>query len=181
MARSTFSPQKYIKEKGRALPVEKCLLSDNYSQAGHTICMIVRRQPSGKFMFANYLIDRCCLGIKDTTLNCNLEEEKIEEIVDMMSQNAKVEEISPEQLHNMVYAAYDWGTELGFKPPKEFALSEYMLDSQLIDDGIDDVEFGWEGQPYFLAGPYDDTKRILAILDKNVGKGNYKFTIPEQF
>jgi len=182
MAKSKFSPQKYIKEKGRLLPIDRCIISDAYDDMGLTICCIIRKQPSGKFMFASFLIDRLCMGIKSITLNCNTEEDKIEEMVEMMEeQNAPVSEISAEQLHNTVYAAYDWGEELGFNVPKEFALAEYMLDEKLITDGIDEVVFGYEGIPYFFAGPYDDVKRVMSILDKNVGEGNYKFSIPDFF
>ena len=52
MGTSKFSPKKYLQENGRKLPVERCLIADGYSRKGLTICLIVKKQPGGKYTFA---------------------------------------------------------------------------------------------------------------------------------
>jgi hypothetical protein len=61
MQNNKFSPKKYLQENGRSLPVEKCLIADMYDQQALTMCLLVKKQPGGKFAFANILVDRLCL------------------------------------------------------------------------------------------------------------------------
>jgi hypothetical protein len=174
MSKQKFSPTKYIKEKGRINPIDRCFISDGYEDKGLTICLIIRKQPGGKFMFANFVVDRYCFGVKDAFTNCNFEEFQIDELIDKLSANGRVEEVSPAYFHNLIYAAIDFAEDNGFKPHKDFTLAEYVLDPALVDDGIDEIELGdEEGKPLFISGPFDNVNKIIATLDRNVGKGNY--------
>ena len=177
MQKNTFSPQKYLKEKGKQLPIEKCLVSDNYDEQGFTMCLIVRKQPGGKFTFASVLVDRLCMGIKDSMSNCNFTSAQIEELIDQMASNAPVEIVSPTYFHNLIYGALDYAAELGLNPPKDFYLAEYVLDENLVDDGIDEIEMGWNGKPIYIEGPFDNTQKILSALNNSVGKDGYEFII----
>ena len=38
------------------------------------------------------------------------------------------------------------------------------------------IRFGLHGRPYFQQGPYDNPARILRILNRSAGPGNYDFT-----
>lgn len=176
MQQQKFSSEKYLQQNGRKLPIEKCLIADLYYQNhGLTICLLIRKQPSGYFSFANFLVDRCLLGVKATIVNCNFPMHEIDALLEKASQHGKLEEVSPVYFHNMVYGAVDYAAENGFQPCKDFAHAQYLLNPDLVDDGIDDIEFGWEGKPFYIQGPFDDGKRILSILKAKVGEGNYHF------
>jgi len=171
-----FSPKKYLKEKGKKLPVKACFVSDNYENRGLTMCLIVKKQPGGKFSFANILIDRLCLGVKSAMANCNMTDTELDNMLEKMKNNASsVEQVLPVYFHNLVYAAIDYSAELGFRLPKDFYLTEYLLDENLIDDGIDEIEMGWNGKPMFIEGPYDNTQKIIGTLNKSVGTNGYEF------
>ncbi|MCF8367134.1 MAG: hypothetical protein K9H16_15190 [Bacteroidales bacterium] len=171
---TNFSPEKYIRQNGRKLPIDKCLISENYENKGLTLCLIVRKQPSGYFSFAYLMIDRLCLGMKDAFVNCNVDEMVIDELIERMEENGIPEEVSATYFHNMIYGALDYAEELGLKPHSDFELASFLLNPDLVDDGIDDIEFGWRGRPLFINGPNDNIRRILSILDRNVGSGNYE-------
>lgn len=178
MNKKKFSPRKYIIEKARKIPIYKCLIADKYDDMGLTLCLITRKQPSGKFTFAHFIVDRYCLGVKDAFLNCNFDQEQIDLIIEKMWGNGEVEESSPEYFHNLIYAAIDFAEENGFKPHKDFKMAEYVLDPELIDDGIDEIEVGGEdGKPHFISGPYDEVDKIIATLNRNIGKGNYIYMV----
>jgi len=177
MNKNKFSPKKYIIEKGRVCPIFKCLIADGYDDMGLTICLIIRKQPSGKFMFTSLMIDRYCLGVKSAFCNCNFDDNQLEEIKERMRSVGKIEEVDPVYFHNLVYASIDFATENGFKLTKEFALAEKILDPDLIDDGIDEIEVGEKGKPLFINGPHDNVDVIIATLNRNVGEGNYNIMI----
>ncbi len=177
MNKKKFSPRKYIKEKGRIIPIYKCLIADRYDDMGLSLCLVIRKQPGGKFMFASFVVDRHCLGVKDASTNCNFEEEQIEEITEKLSMNGRIKKVSRAYFHNLIYAAIDFAEENGFRPHPDFKLAEYVLDPELINDGIDEIEVGINGKPFFINGPYDDVDKIIATLNTNVGEGNYDYTI----
>jgi len=176
MQQQKFSSEKYLQQNGRKLPIEKCLIADLYYQNhGLTICLIIRKQPSGYFSFANFMVDRGCLGIKETIVNCNFPKHEIDNMLEKFGGYGELEEVSPAYFHNMIYGALDYAADNGFQPCKDFALAQYLLNPDLVDDGIDEIEFGWEGKPFYIQGPFDDGKRILSILKAKVGEGNYHF------
>ncbi len=177
MQKNSFSPKKYLKEKGKQLPIDRCLISDNYTDKGFTMCLIIRKQPSGKFSFGSFLVDRLCLGIKDSMSNCNFTSEQIDELIEQMTRNAPVEEVSPTYFHNLIYGALDYAAELGLSAPKDFYLAEYLLDENLIDDNIDEIEMGWDGKPLYVAGPHDNKQKILSALKQCVGEDGFEYIV----
>jgi hypothetical protein len=141
------------------------------------MCLIVRKQPGGKFTFASILVDRLCLGVKDSMSNCNFTSEQIENLIDQMASNAPVGMVSPTYFHNLIYGALDYAAELGLKPPKDFYLAEYVLDETLVDDDIDNIEMGWNGKPTYIVGPFDNTQKILSTLKQSVCEDGYKYIV----
>jgi len=52
---------------------------------------------------------------------------------------------------------------------------EYVLDPDLVDDGIDNIEMGWNGKPFYIKGPYDNYRKIISALNASVGPGGYEY------
>ncbi len=104
--------KKYIIRNARKLPIHTCLIADGYLDKGLTQCMIIRKQPGGKYTFALLLVDRFCLGVKNAAYNCNMDDDSIRKLTEGMSTLVMPEEVSPAYFHNLVYAALDYASEL---------------------------------------------------------------------
>ena len=52
---------------------------------------------------------------------------------------------------------------------------EYVLDPDLVDDGIDNIEMGWNGKPFYIKGPYNNYRKIISALNASVGPGGYEY------
>jgi hypothetical protein len=39
------------------------------------------------------------------------------------------------------------------------------------------IEFGRDGQPFYLNGPYDNPTAVLRTLERSVGAGNFHFSV----
>lgn len=171
-----LSPEKYIISKARQLPFDICLINYNWKEAGQASIMISRKQPSGHFLIGIYLVDIFCLGLKNTAWRFNMNPQDFERFqLDFNEKYDGNNEADISLLHNIIYGAIDYAQELGFKPHKDFSLSEYILDPDLITDGIDEIEFGKDGKPFYISGPFDQVGHIMRTLDKNVGEGNYTY------
>lgn len=178
-----LSPKKYIITKGRKLPFYECFINGNWQDSGLATIVICKEMPSGKFIIALYMVDIFCLGLKNTFYKFNLDSIEYNEFLKKFNENSEApQSCDPIHVHNIIYGAIDYADEIGFKPHKDFDMTEYLLDPDLITYEIDEIEFGNDGKPLYISGPDDNVPYIIRTLEKNVGEGNYHFiTKKEQF
>ncbi|MBC8147399.1 MAG: hypothetical protein H8E98_05385 [Bacteroidetes bacterium] len=178
-----LSPQKYIITKGRNLPFNECYINNNWEETGMATIAISKNMPSGKIIIGTYMVDVFCLGLKDTFYKFNMDSFEYNEFIEKLNNHPDGLKMCDVSLaHNIIYGAIDYADEIGFAPHKDFTVSEYLLDPELITDGIDEIEFGKDGKPFYVSGPNDNVQRIKRILEKNVGIGNYDYLAEsEQF
>lgn len=174
-----LSPARYIKLKAKNLPFHECLINIDWQEKGMASLLVSKKMPSGNFIVGIYNIDVYCLGIKNATYKFNFDEYEYKELVEHMESSGELLECELKFAHNLIYGAIDFAEELGFKPHKDFEIPEYILNQDLVDDGINEIEFGRDGVPYYVAGPFDNPKQIIATLNRTVGEGNYKYIRPQ--
>jgi hypothetical protein len=163
----------FVAKKGRTLPIYKCFISET---RGLVTLIIVRKLPNRNFVTANFLIDSYCLGLKNTDTQIDLTAAEYEVYFDRLSENiGHFQECTYATLHNWVYGGIAYAEEIGFKPHPDFNLSRYLLEEDTEDVELIEFEFGRDGQPLFIEGPYDNSKRIIDTLIKNVGEGNFNY------
>lgn len=170
-----LSPKKYIETKVRSLPIYKCLVNQDWREAGLANVIIMRQHVNGNVSGGIYLVDLKCLGIKDTMWFFNeYEEDMIEKF---FSGDVPFQTIDYTLAHNIVYAGHDFAMEFDIHPEKEFAISRFVLEEDTDDIPLIEIETGENGMPHLIvheAGQYTDA---LARLRKNAGEGNYHYTI----
>ncbi len=183
-----IKPESYIRKHARKLPFHECLIQDNWEATKFTPVIISRKKANGYIIAATYIVDMQCLGVKDTFFGYNLSPTNYRETVKEMGRGMNVNFISiePTLVHNIIYGAVEFAEDCGFEPHKDFtSTTEYLLDPVESIDYIEVAFGGAEGKPYFFAGPYDDSSKIMATLIKTVGEGNFNYTIevarPDEF
>ncbi|WP_293332990.1 DNA-binding response regulator [Microcoleus sp. CAWBG58] len=171
-------------EKGELLPVVQCLVNVNFADAllrnetteagGLGLVMVTRSKGYNRFVVTSYLIDYWCLGVKDAMppRNCNDSQYKnlIEHSYSPFMQ--QYEEISLEQAQALVWGAIAYAKKLGFQPHRDFEESKAHLGEPTSEISL---KFGRNGKPYYIEGPYDDTKKIINTLRNSVGDGNFDY------
>jgi hypothetical protein len=167
-------PENFIKTRARELQLGNCYISSDWEEAGLANILVSRKHINGNVTLGVYLVDLKCLGIKDAFFKFNVSEDEMFDLVDYMN----AVEIEYNQVHNIIYGGEAFANDCGFKPHKDWAVAQFILEED--DDHIPliDIEFGEDGVPAYYVGPNDNPakiKQILATLDKNVGAGNYLF------
>lgn len=174
-AQPTSEDRKYIKEAARKVPIDKCYATTDWPTSGMAQVVVTRKKKSGRYVVGVYLLDTFCLGLKNTLYIANAQEFELEELLEGINNRGQlVEECDPTFAQNLVYGAIEYAEDLGFAPEKDFAVSEFILDP-VEDIEFIDIEFGQNGKPYYIAGPYDNAPVILAKLKKAVGEGGFEF------
>jgi hypothetical protein len=176
-----LTPEKYITTRGKSLTFHECYINSNWREQGMASIFISKKQPSDNFTVGLFMVDIFCLGLKNTTYNFNLDELGYNQfLAEFKSYNEDVIHCDFSEAHNIIYGAIDFAEDFGFKPNKDFKITEHILDPDLIDDGIDEIELGKDGKPFYIAGPDDNVDQILGILKRNAGEGNFDFLHPQQ-
>lgn len=179
MKQKSLTPKKYIMTKARGLPFGECLINDNWQEQGNASVLVSRRMPSSKLIVGMYNIDVFCLGLKNTFFNFGIANTEMEDLKkEMAARIGSISDIAVNDAHNLIYGSIDYAEELGFDPHTDFHLTEHILNPDYIDDGIDNITFGRDGKPFYIAGPNDNVTKILTVLEMNVGEGNFDYVFP---
>jgi hypothetical protein len=85
--------------------------------------------------------------------------------------------ISTGLAHELVWGAVEYAEQFGFRPHRDFRQAKLVLDPPDANPRPGLVEFGYEGKPFYMQGPYDDVDHILEQLQSRAGSGNYHVMI----
>lgn len=174
-----LKPENYIRKKARSLPLYKSYINTNWEEMGMAVIIVTRQKASGNLVLGFYLVDTGCLGLKNTGFHHNLLEGDFQGLLEQQygGMNLESMEIDHTTAFNIIYGSIEYAEDLGFRPHKDFKVSEYVLeDVEAVE--FKAIEFGKDGKPFFVAGPNDDIDRVMAILNKKVGPGNFEYLFP---
>lgn len=171
-------PEDYIRKNARRLPVYKCYKAVGAFDEGMLSIVVVRQHPQGSFTFAGYLLDNWCLGVKDTFWRFNVGNQELEELFSLFKERQNpLEEIEYVEAHNWVYGALEFADEAGIKPCKDFGLTKYILEEDDNNVELIEYDFGRDGEYFLVAKDHKEAMKYIPILDKNIGKDNYRWVL----
>lgn len=175
-AGSLSSPLHHVRQ-ARNYPFEGCWIQKGWQDSGLAVIVIARRQPNGNIVFGNYLVDHYCLGLKNTYFNADVApgEFRNSTLPRMFENVGPLVEVSPALAHEIIYGAIEYADRYGFKPQRDYRDSQYILDLPGEHPRSGKVEFGKDGKPFYVSGPYDNADRIVQQLMRTAGEGNFEY------
>ena len=175
-ASSSASPLYHVRQ-ARNYPFDGCWIQRDWQDSGLAVIVIARSQPNGNIVFGNYLVDYYCLGLKNTYFNIDIAPGEFRRsLLPRMFENVgQPMEISPALAHEIIYGAIEYADRYGFKPQRDFRDSQYILDLPDVHPRSGRVEFGKDGKPFYVSGPYDNADRIVSQLMRTAGEGNFDY------
>lgn len=138
--------------------------------------VLVARQEGSRLLVSSYLIDYWCLGVKNMMPPRIMGRSEYQLLLESSQERFEeaLVEITLEQAQSIVYGAVDYAHSLGFEPHRDFN-TKAQIHLGLRPETLIPIEFGKDGQPFFMNGPYDDTARVIKTLEANVGAGNFNY------
>lgn len=173
-----LSPQNYIKQKARTLPIHECWLNSAWNEDGIANILVARKHTNGNLTVGMYLVDIRCLGVKDAQYFFNMSPVEYRDLLDRVIKNMELEPAEYVLVHNIVYAGIEFADDYGFKPHKDFTVAEYILEEDTDDIELMAIACGKDDKPFYVRGPLDSdqrVKQIIAQLEKTAGAGNFTF------
>jgi hypothetical protein len=140
-----------------------------------------RELPDGNVAFAVFLVDRYCLGVKDAMADIVSRYDYDTRIAHKMRSEFGSKDMSPAAACELVDAAVDYARSLGISPHPDYHRAKLIFGAINPAECSEQFEFGKDGKPLFIAGPYDSPQRcrqILANLERTCGPGGFHYVMP---
>jgi hypothetical protein len=139
--------------------------------------IFVTRRERNNYLVCSYLVDYWCLGVKSTFGPRKMDPRKYETIVQQSYDtfDGDYREISLVQAQSIIFGAFDYADRLGLKPDPDFERSIVQLGQR--PEQLIEIEFGQNGKPMYVNGPYDNPDKIIDTLRRSVGDGNFDFVM----
>ncbi len=152
-------------------PVHRCFANLNWQEQGLAQVVVVREMPNLTYRMGVYLADVFCLGVKDTFVHSGVNYEELKAF--LRRSPMPFHEIAYEDARSIVLGAVEYARQLGFEPPRDWASSKSILESERSFDNK--FKFGKDGKPFYIQGPADNPKKIMAKLEPLVKQGKADF------
>jgi hypothetical protein len=163
-------------------PLVECLISAEWQDPMQLTQLCVTRQsPSGDYAAGLFLLDKACLGAKNGYGRIFTSQGQYKrELRDSLMASQEMTTCDVDMAAKIIEETIDYAQEIGFKPHKDIQQAFLVL-GETHPEKYADLEVplgGPEGKPFFVSGPYDDADRIIRILNRKLGEGNYDFILP---
>lgn len=130
----------------------------------------------GRASVCGYLVDTWCLGVKDALGPKRMSKRDLAAFRHQYFGHWRSEGIPVplELAQHLVLGSVAYARRLGFEPHRDFGRARGPLGSW---EGPSAITFGMDGKPHYLNGPHDHPERVLATLERTVGRGGYSYTV----
>ena len=157
-------------------PIVAALVPENLWTIGIGQLIITRRMPDGRFACAIFLVDVFCLGVKDADWKV-VGPSEFQSLRNQMEQVHPLREVTPEYFAKLVNRAVDYGQSLGFAPHRDFRHAQRLMAGIDPSQCPDEFEFGQDGRPLYIRGPFESLERARFIAGRVAALGGH-YTIP---
>ncbi len=175
---ASSSQKSYYLQQARDWPLLDCIISKEWRDTSKLTQVIVsRKSPLGTVIVGSFLADRACLGVKNAmVLGLESEHQYRTEYLNTIKTTQPFIYCELDFAAKVVQESIRYGASLGFKPNRDTADAWKVFGDVHPENCLDEIPMGGpNGKPFFVNGPYDDVNRILQVLNRTVGTGNYDF------
>ena len=164
-------------ESVREMPFVGCWRHKGWQEMGITSILLARAQDDSHIIYAVYLVDLYCLGIKDAFVR-NVSRSTLKRHVQKTFQGEE-EPCDIDFAHQLIYGAMEFAHKYGFEPHPDFYRegADKILDPPGTHPEIHNIEFGKDGEPFYVAGPHDSpafVRYVIQTLQRTAPEtGNY--------
>ena len=168
--------------KGLTVPEEYRTMDQSvtadFSSDGLVTVTVARREPQGMLKVCEYLLDVFCLGVKNTTGPVVITADGLDNLLAQFYQSYPDGYLAiPGDLAvELVRGALDYADGLGFTPA---AGSDWRSTRGHLDERPESprIQFGRDGKPFYVNGPYDNADQVVKTLSQTVGKDGFDYAM----
>jgi len=160
-------------------PPHEAWLTKAWQVPGEIVQILVaRRSEQGDIALGAVLVDLGCLGVKSAFGRVVDPAEYRQIVENARDQQDMVKTDDLDLLAKIIREGLAYAEELGFKPDPDYRDAMLVLGDADPDASDVEVPLGKDGQPFFVAGPYDNVDAIMAKLTRKCGPDGFHYLVP---
>jgi hypothetical protein len=163
-------------ERAREFPLLGCWVMEGWQDAGLTPLVVARQMPEEEVLYAIFLVDIWCLGVKDALWKSGITTKSFYRQLPRFCSDVP-EKCDPSLAYELVYGAIEFARKYEFEPHPDYQKASQILDPPEVYARGQGVKFGRDGKPYFIAGPNDNASAIITKLERTAGPGNFDYIV----
>jgi hypothetical protein len=146
------------------------------SDSGIAVVMTATPVGHDRLEMCTFLVDTWCLGVKNAMGPRRMRTHELDAFRRQCYAPWRSHGIAvPLELgQHLVLGAVEFARGLGFEPHPDFMRARPVLGSW---PGPSAITFGMGGKPHYINGPYEDPQRVLATLERTVGRERFQYTV----
>jgi hypothetical protein len=146
------------------------------ADSGVALVVVAHAAGYDRVAMCSYLVDTWCLGVKNAMGPKRMAKRELGALRRQYYAPWRSHGIAVpfELAQHLVLGAVDFAGRLGFEPHGDFERARSALGSWA---GQCAITFGMHGKPHYVNGPYEDPRRILATLERAIGRGGFHYTV----
>lgn len=164
-----LSPEGYIREKVRSLPIVACYRSGDWEKVGCANVIVARQHPQGNYTYGHYIVDTYCRGVVMSYYQFSQPEWDFKEMMEQISQSENVVKVDYTDAHNLIFGAIAYAEKAGVRPHASFELTRYILEERTAGIPFVEFKFGKNGIHHVVADTEMEANFFRTLLRKNLG------------
>ena len=167
---------KNMLEQAHNFPLLECWIDRDWKENGLARVVVARQQADERVLYATYLVDYYCLGVKDCMWRADVSLNTFHKRLPQMV--GTPQRCEPSLAHQLIYGAINYAQRWGFQPHPDFKAASQILEPRGSLPEKHDIEYGHGGKPLFIPGPYDNSRWVINKLAETAGEGNFEYMMP---
>lgn len=164
-----LSPEAYIKERARQLPIVECYVGKKWDVLGEKTIVVARQHPQGSYTMGVYLIDTFCKGLLHSEYGFSMSKSDYRAFVERIDVDEELQKADYADAHKWVYGAVAFAKKAGINPDSSFAVTKYILEENTEEIPLIELGFGKDGKHHLRADNNLEASRYLSVMTKVLG------------
>jgi len=165
-------------QRAERWPVVQVLVGAKLWDDGIGYLTIARQESEGRLIFAVFLVDVYCLGVKNAFWRAGTHQD-LKDLIRQMEEGQKMRAITPACLAKIVKGAVEYAQSFGFPPHPDYRHASILLDGIDPSTCPNQFTFGRDGRPFYIQGPNESLAEATAISQRiQDAGGHYLMAIP---
>lgn len=151
-------------QRGSAMPILHCCVNKTLWEQGMGTLLLSRGIPGGDIVYAGFLLDTYCLGVKDVFLNYASWNEYQSNVAERLLHRGTMVDLTPPAALKILDGAVEFARSYGLPPAGDYSKGRLLFGSIDSSECQEVFVFGKNGKPVFISGPHDSSQRVNQIL-----------------
>jgi len=168
-------------ERAAAAPILHCCTTEALWDQGISSLLISRELTSGRVAYVIFLLDVYCLGVKNVILGVVPRSRYDWQVYGKLSDQYPLVKLRPEAARKLIEGAVEYARNLGLSPHPDYGKARLIFGDLDADACTEQFDYGKDGKPFFVAGPYYSPWRcqqIMRTLTDRCGPDGFHYLMP---